>query len=106
MWYLGYSSLVIIGFGPPDSAFFYESFIVKTALESHIAQVVAEHLSVEEVAGIKELFGTMDVNKNGKITLEELKYGLQKIGQQLPDPDLQSLMEAVSMHGIFYFSLI
>lgn len=59
-------------------------------------QVVAEHLSVEEVAGIKEMFNMMDTNSKGNITLEELKVGLQKIGQQVPDPDVQMLMEAVS----------
>jgi len=57
--------------------------------------VIAEHLSVEEAAGIKEAFEMMDVNKRGKINLEELKYGLQKAGQQIADTDLQILMEAV-----------
>lgn len=59
-------------------------------------QVVAEHLSVEEVAGIKDMFHMMDTNDSGNITFDELKVGLQKIGQQVPDPDVQMLMEAVS----------
>ena len=60
-------------------------------------QVIAEHLSVEEVAGIKEAFEMMDSKKTGKINLEELKHGLHKLGQQqIPDTDLQILMEAVS----------
>lgn len=58
--------------------------------------MVAEHLSVEEVAGIKEAFEMMDTSKRGKINLSELKVGLQKLGQQVSDPDLQILMEAVS----------
>jgi len=58
--------------------------------------VIAEHLSVEEVAGIKEAFEMMDSKKTGKINLEELKFGLHKLGQQqIPDTDLQILMEAV-----------
>lgn len=58
--------------------------------------MIAEHLSVEEVAGIKEAFETMDRRKTGKINLEELKHGLHKLGQQqIPDTDLQILMEAV-----------
>ena len=61
-----------------------------------VVQVVAEYLSGEEIAGIKETFETMDVNKKGKINLEELKIGLQKLGQSVPDSDLQLLMEAVS----------
>ena len=58
--------------------------------------MIAEHLSVEEVAGIKEAFEMMDSKKTGKINLEELKHGLHKLGQQqIPDTDLQILMEAV-----------
>lgn len=51
---------------------------------------------MEEVAGIKEMFQMMDTSNTGNITLEELKVGLQKIGQQVPDPDVQILMDAVS----------
>ena len=50
---------------------------------------------MEEVAGIKEAFDMMDVEKRGKINLEELKSGLQKLGQHIPETDLQILMEAV-----------
>jgi calcium-dependent protein kinase len=59
--------------------------------------VVAEHLSVEEVAGIKEAFDMMDTGNRGKINLEELRVGLLKLGQQISDADLQILMEAVSI---------
>ena len=59
-------------------------------------QVIAEHLSAEEVAGIKQGFDVMDTNKRGKINIVELKAGLQKLGHQIADADLQILMEAVS----------
>ncbi|KAL8269176.1 hypothetical protein R6Q59_000526 [Mikania micrantha] len=36
----------------------------------------------------------MDTNKQGKINIAELKAGLQKHGHQIPDADLQILMEA------------
>lgn len=49
------------------------------------------------MAGIKEAFEMMDNGKKGKVNLEELRIGLQKLGQQIPDPDLQILMEAVSI---------
>lgn len=57
--------------------------------------MVAEHLSVEEVAGIKEAFDVMDSGKKGKIDLEGFKIGLNKLGHQIPDADVQILMEAV-----------
>ena len=36
-------------------------------------QVIAEHLSVDEVAGIKEAFDMMDTNKRGKTS----SYGIE-----------------------------
>ncbi|KAL0370354.1 UNVERIFIED_CONTAM: Calcium-dependent protein kinase [Sesamum angustifolium] len=61
--------------------------------------VVADHLSVEEVAGIKEAFDMMDSGKEGKINLEEFKIGLHKLGHQIPDADVQILMELFLIDG-------
>lgn len=58
-------------------------------------------MSVEEVAGIKEAFQLMDVDNKGKVSLDQLRNGIQKLGQQIPDPDLQILMEAVSINLCF-----
>ncbi|KAF6168321.1 hypothetical protein GIB67_018161 [Kingdonia uniflora] len=74
-----------------------KQFSVMNKLKKRALRVVAEHLSVEEVAGIKESFQMMDVNNNGKINLEELKVGLHKIGHQIPDADVQMLMEAADV---------
>lgn len=49
------------------------------------------------MAGIKEAFDTIDIAKKGKVNLEELRIGLLKLGQQIPDPDLQILMDSVSI---------
>lgn len=38
----------------------------------------------------------MDKDKNGHLTFEELKDGFAEIGNVIPDPDLQMLMDAVS----------
>ncbi|KAI3823444.1 hypothetical protein L1987_04880 [Smallanthus sonchifolius] len=59
--------------------------------------VVAEHLSVEEVAGIREDFHMIDTDNKGKINLEELRIGLQKRGHQVNDADLQNLMESADV---------
>lgn len=58
--------------------------------------MVAEHLSVEEVADIKDMFEKIDVNSKGQITLEELKHGLHKLEYPISDADLKILMDAVS----------
>jgi calcium-dependent protein kinase len=51
---------------------------------------------VEEAAGIKEGFQLMDTGNKGKINIDELRVGLQKLGQQVLESDLQILMEVVS----------
>ena len=62
---------------------------------------------MEEAAGIKEMFQSMDINNTGRLTLEELKYGLHKQGHQIADADVKILMEAVSfIHDnilVFFF---
>ncbi|KAM7273443.1 hypothetical protein ACFE04_028107 [Oxalis oulophora] len=77
----------------------FKQFAVMNKLKKRALRVIAEHLSVEEVAGIKEAFEKMDTAKRGRINLEELKNGLQNLGQQIPESDLQSLMEVADVKG-------
>lgn len=39
----------------------------------------------------------MDTSNRGRINMEELRAGLHKLGHQIPDADVQILMEAVSI---------
>ncbi|CAL5423350.1 unnamed protein product [Camellia sinensis] len=71
-----------------------KQFSMMNKLKKRALKVIAEHLSVEEVAGIKEGFQLMDTNNRGKINIDELRVGLLKLGHQMPDSDLQILMEA------------
>ncbi|CAA6659130.1 unnamed protein product [Spirodela intermedia] len=76
-----------------------KQFSVMNKFKKIALRVVAEHLSTEEVSGIKEMFEMMDLNNDGAITLEELKIGLHKLGQHIPDPDVKILMEAADVDG-------
>lgn len=58
-------------------------------------KVIAEHLSVEEVEVISDMFKLMDSDNNGKITYDELRAGLLKVGSQLAEPEMKLLMEVV-----------
>jgi calcium-dependent protein kinase len=60
-------------------------------------QVIAESLSEEEIAGLKEMFKMLDSDNSGHITLEELKSGLRRVGATLMDSEIDALMEAVSI---------
>ena len=69
-------------------------FSVMNKLKKTALRVIADHLSVEEVAGIKEGFQVMDTENKGKINIDELQVGLIKLGHQIPEGDIQILMEA------------
>ncbi|WZZ52906.1 hypothetical protein YC2023_053013 [Brassica napus] len=62
-------------------------------------QVIAEFLSSQEVENIKEMFNKMDTDKDGIVTIEELKAGLRDFGTQLAESEVQMLIEAVDTKG-------
>lgn len=43
------------------------------------------------------MFKLMDIDNDGKITYEELKAGLRKVGSQLAELEIKMLMEVVSL---------
>ena len=59
-------------------------------------KVIAESLSEEEIKGLKQMFKNMDVDDSGKITFEELKTGLSRLGSKLNESEIKQLMDAVS----------
>lgn len=44
------------------------------------------------------MFILMDTDRDGKVTYEELRTGLKKVGSQLGEPEIKLLMEVVSFH--------
>ncbi|KAL5206061.1 hypothetical protein ABZP36_034270 [Zizania latifolia] len=62
-------------------------------------QVVAGYLPTEELDAIRELFHMLDTSKKGHLTVEELRKGLQVIGHNVHDTDVDMLMEAADIDG-------
>lgn len=62
-------------------------------------QVIAESLSEEEIAGLREMFKAMDTDNSGAITFDELKAGLRKYGSTLKDTEIRDLMDAVRLYS-------
>jgi len=60
-------------------------------------QVIAERLSEEEIAGLRQMFKAVDVQNRGVITFGELRQGLRRYGAELEDREISDIMETVSV---------
>ncbi|XP_010477091.1 PREDICTED: calcium-dependent protein kinase 10-like [Camelina sativa] len=76
-----------------------KQFSMMNRFKKKVLRVIAEHMSIQEVEVIKNMFSLMDDDKDGKITYEELKAGLQKVGSQLGEPEIKMLMEVADVDG-------
>ncbi|CAI9780266.1 unnamed protein product [Fraxinus pennsylvanica] len=84
---------------PLDSAVLtrLKQFSAMNRLKKIAVRVIAECLSEEEIAGLKEMFKMIDVDNSGQISLEELKIGLERVGSNLKDSEITSLMQAADV---------
>nr|GMC79482.1 calcium-dependent protein kinase 20-like [Ipomoea batatas] len=82
---------------PLDSAVLsrLKQFSAMNKLKKIAIRVIAETLSEEEIAGLKEMFKMIDTDNSGQITLEELKKGLERAGANLQDSEIYSLLQAL-----------
>ncbi|KAI3721910.1 hypothetical protein L2E82_32929 [Cichorium intybus] len=74
-----------------------KQFSAMNKIKKIAIKVIAESLSEEEIAGLKEMFKNMDTDGSGQITLEELKEGLVKAGANFKDLDMNKLMESADI---------
>ncbi|XP_073005880.1 calcium-dependent protein kinase 17-like [Typha latifolia] len=84
---------------PLDSAVLtrLKQFSAMNKLKKMALRVIAESLSEEEIAGLKEMFKMIDADNSGQITLEELRVGLKKVGANLKEAEILALMEAADI---------
>ncbi|KAG9157584.1 hypothetical protein Leryth_022258 [Lithospermum erythrorhizon] len=81
-----------------------KQFSAMNKLKKMALRVIAERMSEEEIAGLKEMFKAMDTDNSGAITFDELKVGLKKYGSTLKDTEIHDLMDAVRKL-VLYFPL-
>ncbi|CAM6030598.1 unnamed protein product, partial [Sphagnum balticum] len=74
-----------------------KQFSAMNKLKKIAIRVIAESLSEEEIAGLKEMFLMMDSDGSGSISFEELKEGLKKVGSNLMEADIRQLMDAADV---------
>jgi len=65
-------------------------------------QVIAEHLSEQETAWLREMFKAMDTENRGMISLGELKEGLRRCFSVFKRTEINGLMDAVSSYCMKY----
>lgn len=84
---------------PLDSAVLsrLKQFSAMNKLKKMALRVIAERLSEEEIGGLKELFKMIDTDNSGTITFEELKEGLRKVGSELMESEIKTLMDAADI---------
>ncbi|KAJ0455397.1 putative protein kinase CAMK-CDPK family [Helianthus annuus] len=74
-----------------------KQFSAMNKLKKMALRVIAESLSEEEIAGLREMFTAMDTDNSGAITFDELKAGLRKFGSTLKDTEIRDLMDAADV---------
>ncbi|CAL5431869.1 unnamed protein product [Camellia sinensis] len=72
-------------------------FSAMNKLKKMALRVIAGCLSEEEIAGLKEMFKTLDTDNSGQITFEELKAGLKRYGANLNESEIHDLMQAADV---------
>ncbi|CAK8571275.1 unnamed protein product [Lathyrus sativus] len=84
---------------PLDSAVLsrMKQFTAMNKLKKMALRVIAENLSEEEIAGLKEMFKMIDTDNSGYITFEELKVGLKKFGANLNESEIYDLMQSADV---------
>ncbi|KAJ6792287.1 calcium-dependent protein kinase 11-like [Iris pallida] len=84
---------------PLDSAVLsrLKQFSAMNKLKKMALRVIAESLSEDEIAGLKEMFKMIDADNSGQITFEELKAGLERVGANLKESEIAALMEAADI---------
>lgn len=65
--------------------------------------MIAEHLTIDEEADIKEMFEELDVQTKGELTFDELQEALHKQGHDPPDSDARMIMDAASVLIYFHY---
>ncbi|XP_024357591.1 calcium-dependent protein kinase 26 isoform X1 [Physcomitrium patens] len=74
-----------------------KQFSAMNKLKKVAIRVIAELLSEEEIAGLREMFKMIDTDHSGTITFEELKSGLERVGSNLVESEIRQLMDAADV---------
>lgn len=74
-----------------------KQFSAMNKIKKMALRIIAENVSEEEIAGLKEIFKMIDTDNSGQITFEELKVGLRRFGANLSEAEIYSLLRAADV---------
>lgn len=74
-----------------------KQFAALNKLKKLAIRIIAETLSEEEIANLKEIFTEMDSDNDGAISFEELQAGLRRVGTTLKETEIFDLMDAADV---------
>lgn len=74
-------------------------FAQMNKLKKACLMVIGQHLSPDEIAGLKELFKSIDADSSGTITVEEMRRALAQWGHKISETELQQLMAIADVDG-------
>ncbi|KAG9157897.1 hypothetical protein Leryth_000072, partial [Lithospermum erythrorhizon] len=74
-----------------------KQFSLMNRFKRKALKVIADFLSNEEVEDVKELFGKIDMDSDGIVSIEELKAGIQKYNPEMAESEVQMFIESVSL---------
>lgn len=84
---------------PMDNAVLWRmnQFRASNKLKKLSQKVIAQNLTEEEIKGLRQMFSNMDTDNSGRITFEEFKSGLSRLGSKLSEPEVRQLMDAADV---------
>merc|ERR1719277_1420047 len=74
-------------------------FRSQNKLKKAALHIIANQLNEDQIKALRETFMSLDGNGDGKLTVNEMKEGIQKAGLKEIPPDLQQIMEDVDSDG-------
>lgn len=76
-----------------------KGFAAMNKLKKTALMWMATNLPKEEIEGLKQMFMSIDTDRSGTITVEELKKGLQKKGIAVSDNEMSRIMNDIDVDG-------
>merc|ERR1712039_186760 len=74
-------------------------FRSQNKLKKAALHIIANQLNEDQIKALRDVFMQLDGNGDGKLTVNEMKEGIQKAGLKEIPPDLQQIMEDVDSDG-------